>query len=102
MIKQIFKVIAAFFVIIFMTNSCAVSGMCWVEPSFQEEAQRLYNSIGTYKISVSYEEGKKLFGSCYRSIDRVFVFQNMYRKKFILIKNGEPFTYVEEDKFFGF
>ncbi len=90
------------FLSFFATTSCISSGICWVEPSFKEEAERLYNSVGAYKIKVSNEEGRKLFGNCYRSIDRVFVFQNIYRKKYILIKNGEPFTYVEEDKFFGF
>lgn len=102
MSKKNFLQLAIFLSIVFLLNSCLKAGVCWVEPSFTQEAERLYNSIGTRKISVSDEEGQKLFGSCYRSIDRVFVFQNFYRKKYILVKNGEPYTYVEEDKFFGF
>lgn len=62
----------------------------------------MYNSIGTYRVYLSEEEGKKLFGKCYRKIDKVFVFQNMYRKKYILVRNGEPYTYADEEIFFGF
>ena len=76
--------------------------MCHIEPKYTEEAERLYNMLGTYRVWLSYEEAHKIFGDCYRSTDMIFVSQNIFKKKYILVRFGEPITYADEDKWLGF
>ncbi|MFM7619979.1 MAG: hypothetical protein ACKO47_00025 [Alphaproteobacteria bacterium] len=76
---------------IFVLNSCA---MCYVNPADTEEAKRMFNSIGTYSINITEEQGQELFGECYdHRTDRVFVYSTFFSKKYILEKYGKPLTY---------
>ncbi|GDX35792.1 hypothetical protein LBMAG18_03030 [Alphaproteobacteria bacterium] len=84
------KIICIFLVLVL--NSCA---MCYVNPIDTEEAKRMYNSIGTYSVNITEEQGKELFGECYNHrTDRVFVYSTFFSKKYILEKYGRPWTYA--------
>lgn len=87
------------FILLFLT-SC--QGMCFIEPKYAEEAQRLYEMTGTYRVWLSYDEAYKIFGACYRRSDTIFVSKNLYKKKYILVRFGEPITYQDENIWFGF
>jgi hypothetical protein len=81
-------------------SSCA--GVCVVEPKYTEEAIRLYNQPFVYKANLTQDEIYKIFGGCYGLGDRIYGVQNMYKKKYILVRAGEPYTYADEDTWFGF
>lgn len=89
-------------IIIFLLLLTSCRGICFVEPKHTEEARRLYEMLGTYRVRLTYDEAKQIFGACYRKSDAIFVSQNMYKKKYILVRFGEPITYQDEDKWFGF
>lgn len=76
--------------------------MCNVEPKYTEEAIRLYNLPFIYKANLTEDEIYKIFGGCYGLGDKVFIAQTFYKKKYILVRAGEPFTYADEDTWFGF
>ena len=79
-------------ILVFVLNSCA---MCYVNPADTEEAKRMYNSIGTYAVNITEEQGRELFGECYdHRSDRVFVYSTFFSKKYILEKYGRPWTYA--------
>lgn len=88
------------FLLLFSLSSCY--GMCHIEPKYTEEAHRLYSMLGTYRVWLNYEEAYEIFGDCYRQTDMIFVSQNIFKKKYILVRFGEPITYAEEDKWIGF
>lgn len=98
MVIKIKKIL--FLVILLSLNSCY--GMCFIEPKFTEEAVRLYNLPTTRRVWLSYDEARKIFGDCYRSTDRIFVADNIYKRKYILVRFGEPITYEDEKVWFGF
>ena len=87
------------FILLFL-NSCV--GFCHIEPSYAVEAKRLYEMIGTHRAYLSNEEAIKIFGNCYRSTDKIFISQNIYKKKYILVRFGEPITYEDENIWQGF
>ena len=87
-------------IILIFLNSCI--GFCHVEPSYTEEAKRLYDSLGTYRVWLSKEEARKIFGGCYRFGDVIYANKNMYKTKYILVRMGEPLTYESEKLWFGF
>jgi hypothetical protein len=90
-----------FSLLIFLSlNSC--SGFCRIESGFEIEAKRLYEMIGTYRANIDNEQAKKIFGNCYRSTDKIFISQNIFKKKYILVRYGEPITYEDEDVWRGF
>ncbi len=95
-----FIVALKFSVVLLFLNSCA--GFCHIEPSYAIEAKRLYEMIGTYRIYLSDDEARKIFGNCYRSSDKIFISQNIYKKKYILVRYGEPITYEDENVWQGF
>jgi len=88
------------FVILIFLTSC--QGACFIEPKHTEEAQRLYDMLGTYRVWLSYDEAYKLFGACYRRSDKIFVSKNLYKNKYILVRFDEPITYQDEDKLLVF
>ena len=86
------KYIFLFCCLIFL-NSCV--SMCIVEDSDTQEAQRLYDSFGTYLAHFNEYQNHYLFGDCYNSrTDRVFVYESFFSKKYILERYGKPLTYV--------
>jgi hypothetical protein len=87
-------------ILLLFLSSCA--GMCTVEPKYTEEAIRLYNLPFTYRANLTQDEIYKIFGGCYSMGDRVFITQTMLKKKYILLRAGEPYTYADEDTWFGF
>jgi hypothetical protein len=89
-----------FNILLIIISSC--HGICYIEPKHTQEAERLYNSIETYRIYPTYQEAYDIFGDCYRSTDKVFVYQSIFKKKYILVRFGEPITYQDQDKWFGF
>jgi hypothetical protein len=87
-------------ILLLLLSSC--SGMCRVEPKFTEEAIRLYNLPFTYRANLTQDEIYKIFDGCYSLGDRVYAVQTMYKKKYILVRSGEPYTYADEETWFGF
>ena len=87
-------------ILLLFLSSCA--GMCIVEPKYTEEAIRLYNLPFTYKANLTQDEIYKIFGGCYSLGDRIYAVQTMYKKKYILVRAGEPYTYADEETWFGF
>ena len=85
---------------LFLLSSC--TGICNIEQKYTDEARRLYEMPFTYKANLSKDEIYKIFGGCYSFGDKVFVSQNMFKKKYILVKMGEPYTYADEETWFGF
>jgi hypothetical protein len=83
-------------VILFSLTSCYARS-CYVKPVKQQQAQSMYNAFGTSVISVTPEQGFKLFGDCYRPYDYVYVYKTLWGKKYILARYGEVITYSEED-----
>lgn len=87
-----FKKKLIFIILVLVLNSCA---MCYVNPADTEEAKRMYNSIGTYAVTITEDQGRELFGECYdHRTDRVFVYSTFFSKKYILEKYGKPWTYA--------
>ena len=87
-------------IILFLLSSCA--GVCNIEQKYTEEAWRLYNMPFTYKADLSQDEIYKIFGGCYSFGDKIYISQNMFKKKYILVKMGEPYTYADEETWLGF
>jgi hypothetical protein len=78
------------------------TGMCNIEQKYTEEANRLYALPFTYRANLTEDEIYKIFGGCYGLGDRVFITQTMFKKKYILVRAGQPYTYADEDTWFGF
>jgi hypothetical protein len=76
--------------------------MCNVEQQYIAEANRLYNLPFTYRANLSEDEIYKIFGGCYKVGDKVFIAQTAFKKKYILLRMNEPYTYADEDVWFGF
>jgi hypothetical protein len=91
-----------FLIIILFLFLSSCSGVCIVEPKYTDEAIRLYNQPFVYKANLTQDEIYKIFGGCYGLGDRVYAVQTMYKKKYILVRAGEPYTYADEDTWFGF
>ncbi|MFM6972677.1 MAG: hypothetical protein ACKO46_01020 [Alphaproteobacteria bacterium] len=91
-----------FFLIIILLSLNSCFGFCHVEASYSEEAKRLYDSFGTYRVWLSQEEARKIFGDCYRFGDIIYANKNIYKTKYILVRMGEPLTYESEKSWPGF
>ena len=57
----------------------------------------MYNAFGTSIVEMGAPRAQKLFGSCYRRGDEVYVYNTLWNKKFVLARYGKAVTYVEDD-----
>ncbi len=91
-----------FLAIILLLSLSSCAGMCIVEPKYTEEAIRLYNLPFTYRANLTDDQIYKIFGGCYGLGDKVFIVQTIFKKKYILVRAGQPYTYADEDTWLGF
>lgn len=93
---------AFLFLLLLASTSCVYSyrGIACIAPTEikQQRAQAMYNSFGTKFENVSIERGREIFGCNFWDGDYVYSYSTLWGKKYILVHNGEPVTYVDEDE----
>jgi len=57
----------------------------------------MYNAFGTSIVEMDAVRAQKLFGSCYRRGDEIYVYNTLWNKKYVLARYGKAVTYVEDD-----
>lgn len=86
------------FLILFILASCRNLPCCEVSEWKQEEAQKMYENFGAFLSDISVSDARKIFGNCYKLGDEVYVYNNLWSKKYILVRYSRAVTYEEVKK----
>ncbi len=85
-----------FLAVILIFTSCKGMEYCDSTEWKQQEAQSMYNTFGTLIVEMNASDAQKIFGSCYRQGDDIYVYNTLWSKKYILARYGKAVTYVED------
>lgn len=92
------------FAIIFLllTTSCIeIAENISCKPiSYQEQeiAKSLYGDMFASRVSLTYEEGRKIFGCNYSVGDYVYTYSRLYDEGYVLVRDNNAITYREKSK----
>ena len=64
----------------------------------QQRAQDFFEDAYTTKIFIIGNLGYKVFGCYYYSGDEIYYYKTIFNSGYILVRNNEAITYVEEAK----
>jgi hypothetical protein len=85
-------------ILIFIT-SCAemVENIGCGTPYYTEQniAKSLYNELSSFRVRMSYEQARKIFGCYYRRGDLIYSYNRLYDSGYLLMRNGEIISYRE-------
>lgn len=92
------KYILISLLLLFLSSCVDVNGEYCSDPGEYNKntAQSYYDSFGVYKVRMTPEEARKMFGCNYRRGDSIYSYSTFWGKKYILVRYGKAVTYIEE------
>lgn len=84
--------------ILFAATFCTpemIENLGCMAPSYeqQETAQSLYNDMFSKRVSMSYEEARKIFGCYYARGDQIYSFTRVFDEGYILVRGNNAIIY---------